>query len=277
VPSTSAAGSTSSPRPSLWQRLLAFLGAPVFARAPTPAQRALIEARQRVQVFASLQGRAFVSLDDLFLSADLKDDALADLLRSHGTSVEELADDVRQALAQVDPNLDRSGASVVTLADGSTVNMNAVLESLGAAQRESDGDVNTIVLFAACLRPGPPSFVREAFLQRTGHTRWDVLWPIAHGDVDVDDDAGTRTPMAALVIYNDQFSTQEFVTATLRKHTDLVDDDAQKFMWTVHAVGVSTIVQAPLEVVRPIRDAIVQDARAQGHPLRVRVEPVVDD
>ncbi|MDP2341268.1 MAG: ATP-dependent Clp protease adaptor ClpS [Deltaproteobacteria bacterium] len=281
APSTSAAP-TRSGLLSLWQRLLQWARTPrrVWSSSHTRSEELLLEAMARVNELATSEGRKFISLDDLFLTIDV-DAPLRALLRQHGTSAEELTADVRAALAAVDPQLDRSGSRAKVLADGGIQQMNVVIESLAfASVTASDDDVaglDSVALFAGCLREGPPSFVRDAFVRRTGHRRWDVLWPIAHRDVDVDDDAGTSTPMAALVIYNDDFTTQEFVTEVIGRHTELVDDDAHKFMWTVHAVGVSAVLSAPVERVRVMRDAIMRDARAAGHPLRVRVEPLVED
>ena len=286
-PSTSAAPRSLSAGPSWWQRLRRWLGSPVRLRmrANTPAEELVVDAMRRVRALTAAEGRRYVSLDDLFLTLVI-DQPLRTLLRQHGTSAEDLVSDVRQALATVDPLLDRSAIDPAGAAKEAAPAVHQALLSAAFHQGDAGGDddddddvngrLDSVLLFLGCLTEGPPSFVRESFAQRTGKRRFDVVWPLAHGDVD-DDDEPARTPMAALVVYNDHFTTQEFVCDVLARHTDLVDDEAQQLMWSVHAVGLALILTAPVETIRSMRRAIAHDARAHGHPLRVRVEPLTDE
>ncbi len=278
-----------------WRRLWQWLRSAPAWPSPGSWEQLVTDAVQAANELALAEGRSFTSVDDLFLTMVI-DEELHVWLRSHGTSAAALVDDVRAALASVDPELDRSGASAP--ADGGSLGAAgrsasglgpsddarpaAVHRALwvAAAQAEFGGlGLNSVLLFIGCLSEGTPSFVRDAFVQRTGRRHFDVTWVMAHGDVDVDSNTEipASTPMAALVLYNDEFTTQAFVTEVLAQHAKLVDDDANQLMWSVHVTGVATILQAPLEVARAIRRSIVDDARAAGHPLRLRVEPVVDE
>lgn len=251
--------------PSLWARLTSWLRQPLVEGPPE--MRAWITAAAALAV---KEKRAFVSLDDLFLSLGA-DEELDAWLRGQGTSLDAIVDDVRCALDAVDARADRSGSIVV---GGVKVPAVAYAAAYAWGQVEPDPEASrAIALFVACLRPGPPSFVRESFEKRTQKTLADLFWKRAWGDlIDVD----TQTRRAYVVVYNDSFSTQDLVVRLLREHAHLTPADAETLMLSIHDHGVAVVAEGLTDDMRVIKEALIKDARKHGSPLRVRLEPVDD-
>jgi len=248
-------------KPTLWSRFSSWLRRPLDLGLGLPEEMATW--LKAARAFAEREGRHHVSIDDLFLSLGHDEDLVA-FLQSHGTSLDDVVDDVRLVLESTDATLDRSGDRAVVAA---CVQAWVGLQS-GSETSES------LALFHACLRPGVPSFVRESFERRTGLSLRDLRWRQAHGEV-TDTDATTRR--AYVVVYNDPFTTQEFVEHAFRTHAHLTPADAHALMLAVHRFGVAIIAEGLTVEMAKIKKAIVDDARATvGAPLRVRVEPIVD-
>lgn len=139
------------------------------------------------------------------------------------------------------------------------------------------------------LAPGPPSLVRESFERRTGTTLHALRFKQAHSStvgadadgvaalvVDPAHDDGAPSRRAYVVVYNDPFTTQEFVLHAFLKHARLTPADARSLMLAVHRFGVAVIAEGLHEDMAELKRALVDDARSQGAPLRVRLEPVQD-
>ncbi len=254
--------------PSLLARLTSWLKQPLGAlHEGPPEMRAWI---LTATALAVKEKRAFVSLDDLFLSLGA-DPELDVWLQGQGTNLDTVVDDVRCALDAADSKADRSGAIVV---GGVKVPAVAYAAAYAWGQVEPDPEASrAIALFVACLRPGPPSFVRESFEKRTGKTLADLFWKRAWGDlVDVD----TKTRRAYVVVYNDSFSTQDLVVRLLRDQARLTPSDAEALMLSINDHGTAIVAEGLTEDMRAIKESMIADARKHGSPLRVRLEPVDD-
>jgi ATP-dependent Clp protease adaptor protein ClpS len=254
-----------APRHSLWTRLTSWLSAPSLV-APAEMRDWL----RAATALAQREQRTHVSLDDLFLSLGADED-LAAWLAALGTSLDDVVDDVRCALDAVDAKADRSGTIVV---DGFRVTAVGLAAAHAWAQVQGDPEASrALALFLACLRPGAPCFARDAFEKRTGTTLVDLLWQRAHGGV-VDVDAVSRRSCG--VLYNDNYSTQELVVRVLRQHARLTPADAESLMLSVHRHGVAVVAEGLTAEMQGIKEAMLDDARRHGYPLRVRLEPVSD-
>jgi ATP-dependent Clp protease adapter protein ClpS len=288
----------------LWQRLRA-----AFAPPSDDGTDQTTRWYESALSFAKRDNRKVPSVDDLFFSLGFDDDIGAFLIE-HGTSYEQLTDDIAALQAEsatrvTDADVaaaaaERAAAATSTASSKKKARAPRVpknmpdREARGAAiavanacalawwHIKDDPEASApLALFQECLRPGPPAFVRDAFEARTKTTLRRVRFKAAHGvDVDVDDsgagDAAAATRRAYVVLYNDPYSTQEFVVGALERHAHLTPHDALTLMNTVHHVGVAVVAEGLTDDMRAIKRAIDAAAARTGHPLRVRLEPVVD-
>lgn len=286
----------------LWQRLRAAFAPPVDDGTDQTTRW-----YESALAFAKRDNRKVPSVDDLFFSLGFDDDIGAFLIE-HGTSYEELTDDIAALQAESATRVsdaDVAAAAAERAAAASTSSSKKARatrvpknvpdrEARGAAiavanacalawwHIKDDPEASAaLALFQECLRPGPPAFVRDAFEARTKTSLRRVRFKTAHGvDVDADGsgvgDAAVATRRAYVVLYNDPFSTQEFVVGVLERQAHLTPSDALKLMNTVHHVGVAIVAEGLADEMRAIKRAIDAAAARTGHPLRVRLEPVVD-
>ncbi len=74
-------------------------------------------------------------------------------------------------------------------------------------------------------------------------------------------------------MYNDNYTTMEFVVAVLMEVFDKPPSAAEQLMWTIHRSGSAVVGIYPREIAESRRDKAVRLARAAGYPLRCTVEP----
>lgn len=97
----------------------------------------------------------------------------------------------------------------------------------------------------------------------------DILFALVHGPID---EPAPDHGELAVVLMNDDITTQELVVAVLREIFDLDDDDAERRMRAAHEQGHQLIGRYPAPTARAkVRDAH-RMARDRGTPLWFRLE-----
>lgn len=160
-----------------------------------------------------------------------------------------------------------------------------VLDELAADPRDGVGDELRRVLgtaLAAATAGGRPVSCTdlwaglrgarvEAVMTASGVDRRATLYLLVHGLHELEPRAASGR--ACLVLHDDPYTTQAFVTEALTRGCDLDEPTATEIMRAAHTTG-----RAELPPVASARacaqvDAVRALARAQGYPLRVELEP----
>lgn len=77
---------------------------------------------------------------------------------------------------------------------------------------------------------------------------------------------------ARLVLYNDPYTTMEFVIRALEQEVGLPADRAQALMWKVHREGQASVAWSNGNKAALAAQSIREGAESAGFPLRVEVE-----
>ncbi len=79
----------------------------------------------------------------------------------------------------------------------------------------------------------------------------------------------------AVVVYNDDYTSMDFVVRTLKKHFALAHDAATEIMMVVHEKGQAVAKVYPQrDVAETKATQVMNDARKAGHPLMVAAQPL---
>ncbi|MES2503801.1 MAG: ATP-dependent Clp protease adaptor ClpS [Myxococcota bacterium] len=93
------------------------------------------------------------------------------------------------------------------------------------------------------------------------------------GDVLTRQDTEFKKPKRYFVImHNDDYTTQEFVTHVLEFYFHKNPAEAQKLMMTVHLEGKATVGQYSKDVAETKAHQVMQYARENGMPLRLSTQ-----
>lgn len=83
-----------------------------------------------------------------------------------------------------------------------------------------------------------------------------------------------RPRMYAVVLHNDDYTTQEFVIQILKAFFHKTDTDARTIMLTVHMKGQGVAGTYSKDIAESKVTQVTEFARSQGAPLKLTVEPV---
>lgn len=87
-------------------------------------------------------------------------------------------------------------------------------------------------------------------------------------------DLSVKEPPLFKVIYlNDEKTTLEFVVSSLIEHFDYNMDTATDITMAIHEAGSATVAVLPYEIAEQKGVEITLEARNQGYPLQIRLEP----
>jgi ATP-dependent Clp protease adaptor protein ClpS len=80
-------------------------------------------------------------------------------------------------------------------------------------------------------------------------------------------------PMFKLIYINDNQTTVEFVIETLMSYFDYSTETAMEITQNIHESGSATVAVLPYEIAEQKGVEITLQARSEGHPLQVKLEP----
>lgn len=80
-------------------------------------------------------------------------------------------------------------------------------------------------------------------------------------------------PMFRVIYVNDDQTPMEFVISTLIEHFDYSIDGAQDITIAIHESGSAVVAVLPYELAEQKGVEVTVEARSQGWPLQVRLEP----
>jgi ATP-dependent Clp protease adaptor protein ClpS len=83
----------------------------------------------------------------------------------------------------------------------------------------------------------------------------------------------TKPPMYQVIVFNDDFTTKEFVVGILVVIFHKSQADATELMWRVHRLGKGVAGVYPLEIAETKIAAVTEMARENGFPLKLTMEP----
>ena len=92
--------------------------------------------------------------------------------------------------------------------------------------------------------------------------------------VDVEHEHAPRRPVRySVILYNDDYTTMEFVVETLMHFFAKSEVDATRIMLEVHHKGRGVAGTYVRDVAESKADMVEAHARANGHPLKCTAEP----
>lgn len=80
-------------------------------------------------------------------------------------------------------------------------------------------------------------------------------------------------PLYKVIYLNDETTTIEFVVSTLVKYFGYNSDTALNIAMDIHEHGSAVVAVLPYEIAEQRGIEVVLDARANGFPLQVKIEP----
>jgi ATP-dependent Clp protease adaptor protein ClpS len=92
--------------------------------------------------------------------------------------------------------------------------------------------------------------------------------PITRTRVDV-----TEPPLFRVVYINDNQTSMGFVVQSLVEHFNYTADTAETITIEIHEAGSAVVAVLPYEVAEQKGIEITVDARAEGYPLQIKLEP----
>ena len=87
------------------------------------------------------------------------------------------------------------------------------------------------------------------------------------------DDEVAEPPLYKVLLYNDNFTTKEFVVSILVAVFNKSLDDATRLMWHIHKNGIGVCGVYPYEVAETKIGIVKATARENGFPLKSTMEP----
>lgn len=82
-----------------------------------------------------------------------------------------------------------------------------------------------------------------------------------------------KPPMTAIILYNDDYTTMEFVVWVLMTVLHLDEATAVMNMMAIHQTGRACVAMLPQEIAETKAYKIIQLAEQQEYPLVVTLEP----
>lgn len=75
-----------------------------------------------------------------------------------------------------------------------------------------------------------------------------------------------------VIMYNDNFTTMEFVVDILVQIFHKSEPEAEQLMMTVHRKGQAVVGVYPMDIAKTRVNKALQQARKQGYPFRMSIE-----
>lgn len=82
-------------------------------------------------------------------------------------------------------------------------------------------------------------------------------------------------PLYRIIYMNDNVTTMDFVVSSLIQYFNYTDVTAKTITSTIHETGSAVVAVLPYEIAETKGIEVTLDARSQGFPLQVKVEPDV--
>jgi ATP-dependent Clp protease adaptor protein ClpS len=83
----------------------------------------------------------------------------------------------------------------------------------------------------------------------------------------------TEPPMFRVIYINDDKTSVEFVIGSLVEYFAYTLDSAQQITMAIHEQGSAVVATLPYEIAEQKGIEITVNARAQGYPLQIKLEP----
>ena len=80
-------------------------------------------------------------------------------------------------------------------------------------------------------------------------------------------------PMFKIIYLNDDKTSVEFVVESLVNYFQYTADTAEKITWDIHNDGSAVVAVLPYELAEQKGIEVTINARAEGYPLQVKLEP----
>lgn len=80
-------------------------------------------------------------------------------------------------------------------------------------------------------------------------------------------------PMFKVIYFNDDHTSMEFVVNSLIEYFNYNVDTASQITVDIHENGSATVAVLPYEIAEQRGIEVTLEARAQGYPLQIKVEP----
>jgi ATP-dependent Clp protease adaptor protein ClpS len=80
-------------------------------------------------------------------------------------------------------------------------------------------------------------------------------------------------PMFRVIYMNDDATPMAFVVKSLIEHFDYTIDSAQDITQTIHETGSAVVAIMPYELAEQKGVEITVQARGEGYPLQIKLEP----
>jgi len=225
----------------------------------TDAEVALHLARHEAQAHESL----VVPMHILY--ALVQDEGIASAIRKTGGDVDALEDHLFSAVDKATTDVNDPAASERFLATQRVYGW-AVFHA-----RQSEREVTTTDLWGGLVHAAPDVV---STVEAAGISAASVLFTLVHGTAD-ELPALERVAHVDAILINDDITTQELVVKVLRDVFEMSPERATERMQETHRNGASIIGRFDArEAIRRARRA-TELARANGFPLRVKLEPAL--
>jgi ATP-dependent Clp protease adaptor protein ClpS len=80
-------------------------------------------------------------------------------------------------------------------------------------------------------------------------------------------------PMFKVIYLNDEVTSMDFVIGSLINYFNYTTETAYTLTQNIHSEGAASVAVLPYEIAEQKGIEVTLDARAQGFPLQVKVEP----
>ena len=86
-------------------------------------------------------------------------------------------------------------------------------------------------------------------------------------------EAVKEPPMFKVIYLNDNQTTMEFVVESLIEYFNYTAETAEQITVDIHQAGAATVAVLPYEIAEQKGIEVTLNARTNGYPLQVRLEP----
>lgn len=82
-------------------------------------------------------------------------------------------------------------------------------------------------------------------------------------------------PMFRVIYLNDDKTSVDFVISSLIDHFEYTPETAEKITIDIHESGAAVVAVLPYEIAEQKGVEVTVEARAEGYPLQIKLEPEV--
>lgn len=83
----------------------------------------------------------------------------------------------------------------------------------------------------------------------------------------------TEPPMFRVIYINDNQTSMGFVVSSLVQHFEYTEVTAERITMDIHDAGSAVVAVLPYEIAEQKGIEVTVDARAEGFPLQIKLEP----